>query len=168
MRGADSGPSSGKGDDTAAWARPDGTELPEILEERPEEAPVPAPPTAATVTPLTPPLRGLPDDTGPWAVPVEANARPGDDGIRAAGGVVWTRWGDGRLRILVIHRPKYDDWSLPKGKCDPGEGDTACAEREVREETGLTCSVGEPLPSTTYLDRKGRPKTVRYFAMQPM
>lgn len=88
--------------------------------------------------------------------------------VRAAGGVVWTRWGDGQLRILLVHRPRYDDWSLPKGKADPGETDTACALREVQEETGLRCSLGEELPGTSYQDRRGRPKTVRYFAMQPL
>lgn len=88
--------------------------------------------------------------------------------VRAAGGVVWTRWGDGRLRILLVHRPKYDDWSLPKGKVDLGETDRACALREVQEETGLTCALGEELPSTNYLDRHGRPKTVRYYSMQPV
>ena len=88
--------------------------------------------------------------------------------VRAAGGVVWRRDGDGRLRVLVVHRPRYDDWSLPKGKADPGESDPDCARREVREETGLTCALGRELPSTHYRDRKGRPKTVRYWAMEPV
>ncbi len=88
--------------------------------------------------------------------------------VKAAGGVVWTRWGDGQLRILLIHRPKYDDWSLPKGKVDPGESETDCAIREVWEETGMRCVLGEELPGTSYRDRHGRPKTVRYFAMQPV
>jgi 8-oxo-dGTP diphosphatase len=88
--------------------------------------------------------------------------------VRAAGGVVWRRDGDGSVRILVVHRPRYDDWSLPKGKADPGESDADCARREVEEETGLTCRLGDELPSTSYRDNKGRPKTVRYWAMEPL
>lgn len=120
-----------------------------------------------------------------WAAPDEAqpaaearpperaeSATPGlvrsEQIVRAAGGVVWTRWGDGQLRILLIHRPRYDDWSLPKGKVDPGESDTDCAIREVWEETGMRCTLGEELPGTSYRDRHGRAKTVRYFAMQPV
>jgi 8-oxo-dGTP diphosphatase len=68
----------------------------------------------------------------------------------------------------MVHRPRYDDWSLPKGKCDKGEGDADCALREVREETGLTCVLGAELPSTQYRDNKGRDKTVRYWAMEPV
>jgi 8-oxo-dGTP diphosphatase len=83
--------------------------------------------------------------------------------VRAAGGVVRR---DGR--IAVVHRPRYDDWSLPKGKLDPGETWEEAALREVREETGLECSLGEELPSTTYHDRKGRFKLVRYWLMDPV
>jgi 8-oxo-dGTP diphosphatase len=68
--------------------------------------------------------------------------------------------------VLVLHRPKYDDWSLPKGKADPGETDEACAVREVEEETGLRCDLGEELAQTAYVDSHGRPKTVRYWAMR--
>jgi len=88
--------------------------------------------------------------------------------VRAAGGVVWRRDPAGRLLILVVHRPRYDDWSLPKGKADPGESDADCALREVREETGLACRLGEELPSTSYRDAKDRPKIVRYWAMEPL
>lgn len=88
--------------------------------------------------------------------------------VRAAGGVVWRRGGDGHIRILVVHRPRYDDWSLPKGKADPGETDAECALREVEEETGFACRLGTELPSTTYRDSKDRPKTVRYWAMEPV
>jgi 8-oxo-dGTP diphosphatase len=93
---------------------------------------------------------------------------PAPNDVRAAGGVVWRRSGDGPVSILVVHRPRYDDWSLPKGKCDDGESDAECALREVQEETGLTCRLGPELPSTRYHDNKGRPKTVHYWAMEPL
>jgi 8-oxo-dGTP diphosphatase len=83
--------------------------------------------------------------------------------VKAAGGVVRR---DGR--IAVVHRPRYDDWSLPKGKLDPGETWEEAALREVREETGLECSLGEELSSTRYRDRKGRSKLVRYWLMDPV
>ena len=88
----------------------------------------------------------------------------GQDGVvRAAGGVVAR---DGRL--LLVHRPKYDDWTFPKGKADPGESDEDCAVREVEEETGLRCELGEELPSTHYTDSRGRPKRVRWWRMEPV
>ena len=93
---------------------------------------------------------------------------PPDKHVRAAGGVVWRRDGTGLLEILLVHRPRYDDWSLPKGKCDDSESDEDCALREVEEETGLTVRLGSELPSTRYRDSKGRPKTVRYWAMEPV
>ena len=85
--------------------------------------------------------------------------------VRAAGGVVWRRRGGG-VQILVVHRPKYDDWSLPKGKLDPGETYLHAAQREVLEETGLVCEVGPELARSHYTDGKGRPKVVRYWAMR--
>ena len=85
--------------------------------------------------------------------------------VRAAGGVVWRPGPDGRPEVLAVHRPKYDDWSLPKGKLDPGEEPEAAALREVEEETGLRCRLGPPLGSLAYEDRKGRSKEVRYWAM---
>ena len=85
--------------------------------------------------------------------------------VRAAGGVVWRRHG-GAVEILVVHRPKYDDWSLPKGKLDRGETYLRAAIREVREETGFTCEIGPELVRSHYTDGKGRPKVVRYWAMQ--
>jgi len=84
--------------------------------------------------------------------------------VRASGGVVW-RPVDNGIEVLLVHRPRYDDWSFPKGKCDPGETDEACAVREVQEETGLRCVLGQELPSTRYVDGKGRDKLVRYWEM---
>jgi 8-oxo-dGTP diphosphatase len=86
--------------------------------------------------------------------------------VRAGGGVVGRRGHDGKVTVLVVHRPRYDDWSLPKGKVDPGESDEDCARREVWEETGLRCELGDELPSTRYIDHKGRSKLVRYWAME--
>ena len=81
--------------------------------------------------------------------------------VRAAGGLVVR---DGK--VLLVHRPKYDDWSFPKGKCDEGESDEACALREVAEETGLRCELLEAIGETNYIDGKGRPKGVRYWRMR--
>jgi 8-oxo-dGTP diphosphatase len=67
-----------------------------------------------------------------------------------------------------VHRPRYDDWTLPKGKCGRQEPDDACALREVEEETGLRCELLDPLPSTEYRDGRGRRKMVRYWLMQPV
>jgi 8-oxo-dGTP pyrophosphatase MutT (NUDIX family) len=71
----------------------------------------------------------------------------------------------GGKEVLLVHRPAYDDWSLPKGKAHDGESDEDCARREVEEETGLRCELGRELPSTRYRDGRGRPKVVRYWAM---
>jgi 8-oxo-dGTP diphosphatase len=87
------------------------------------------------------------------------------DVVRAAGGVVLRESGS-RVEVLVVHRPRYDDWSFPKGKAEAGESDEDCAVREVQEETGLRCTLGRELPSTEYTDPKGRPKRVRYWAMK--
>ena len=72
--------------------------------------------------------------------------------------------GDGG-RVLLVHRPRYDDWTLPKGKLDRGETFDQAALREVREETGLRCTLGRELATTEYRDNKGRPKVVRYWLM---
>ncbi len=88
--------------------------------------------------------------------------------VQAAGGVVWRRPDGGTVEILLVHRPKYDDWTVPKGKLDPGEDHAQAALREVEEETGLRCALGPELPSTAYRDRRGRAKTVRYWAMTPV
>ena len=83
--------------------------------------------------------------------------------VRAAGGLVAR---DGRL--LLVHRPKYDDWTFPKGKAEDGESDEDCALREVYEETGLECELLDELRATEYVDSKGRPKRVRWWRMRPV
>lgn len=87
--------------------------------------------------------------------------------VRAAGGVVHRRDPDGMWRVLLVHRPRYDDWSLPKGKADRGERAEETALREVEEETGLRCLLGEAVGETRYRDAKGRAKVVQYWLMQP-
>lgn len=87
--------------------------------------------------------------------------------MRAAGGVV-VRDGTDGLEVLVVHRPRYGDWSFPKGKAGPGEADEDCALREVEEETGLRCALGDELPATEYADSLERPKRVRYWVMRPV
>ncbi|MEO6987294.1 MAG: NUDIX hydrolase [Aquihabitans sp.] len=72
---------------------------------------------------------------------------------------------DGRTEVLLIHRPRYDDWTLPKGKCDQGEPWEDTAHREVLEETGFEVELGAELPSVAYRDHKGRTKLVRYWTM---
>ena len=86
--------------------------------------------------------------------------------VKAAGGVVWRRAGD-TVAIAIAHRPRYDDWSLPKGKLDKGESWEDAALREVEEEIGLRCRLGEELEPVSYEDRKGRGKVVRYWLMEP-
>ena len=86
--------------------------------------------------------------------------------VKASGGVVWRR-GERGVQIVVVHRPRYDDWSLPKGKLDRGEGWEQAALREVEEEIGLRCRLGAELPPVGYTDNKGRAKVVRYWLMEP-
>ena len=81
--------------------------------------------------------------------------------IEAAGGVVEQ---DGL--IAIVHRPRYDDWSLPKGKLDKNESSERAALREVQEETGLSCQLIEELDPVSYTDNRGRPKNVRYWRMK--
>jgi 8-oxo-(d)GTP phosphatase len=84
--------------------------------------------------------------------------------VRAAGGVI-TREGPNGTEVVLVHRPRYDDWSFPKGKLDPGETELEAALREVKEETGLTASPGVDLGAISYVDSHRRPKVVRYWQM---
>jgi 8-oxo-dGTP diphosphatase len=89
-----------------------------------------------------------------------------DHVVPAAGGAIWrTAEAGAEIEVVLVHRPSYDDWSLPKGKLDPGESYEEAALREVEEETGLSCRLGSELPSTSYPDKNGRAKLVRYWAM---
>ena len=98
------------------------------------------------------------------AVSDGAGADPAE--VVAAGGVV-VRSGPAGPEILLVHRPRYDDWSFPKGKQDPGETDEETALREVAEETGLTCVLGEYLGPVRYRDHHHRSKIVHYWLMEP-
>ena len=80
--------------------------------------------------------------------------------VRAAGGVIVR---DGC--VLLVHRSRYDDWSLPKGKLEPGESWQTAALREIEEETGLRCALGDEVGRTHYVDSQGRDKEVRYYRM---
>ena len=86
--------------------------------------------------------------------------------VHAAGAVVHRASpATGELEVLLVHRPKYDDWTFPKGKLDPGETFEHAAVREVEEEAGVRGVLGPELPSTSYVDHRGRPKLVRWWAI---
>lgn len=89
-------------------------------------------------------------------------------GVRAAGGLVVRRGADDGVRVVLVHRPRYDDWSFPKGKQRRGETLLGAGLREVWEETGFLCVAEEVIGVTEYLDRSDRPKLVRYWAMNPV
>jgi 8-oxo-dGTP pyrophosphatase MutT (NUDIX family) len=91
----------------------------------------------------------------------------GEDVVRAAGGVVWRR-NASDVELILVHRPAYDDWSIPKGKLHAGETEKDAAVREVEEETGLRCRLGPELGTTSYHDDRNRMKTVRYWQMRPL
>lgn len=93
---------------------------------------------------------------------------PGQRVVRAAGGVLW-READGRVEVAIVHRPKYGDWSLPKGKLDPGEVEVVGAVREIAEETGFSAVPGRSLGVSRYrVLNHGRDveKTVQWWAMR--
>ncbi|MGW1928204.1 NUDIX hydrolase [Streptomyces sp. NPDC001919] len=90
------------------------------------------------------------------------------DTVRAAGCVLWRPALSGHgIEVALVHRPKYDDWSHPKGKRKRDESAEACALREVLEETGQTCSLGPRLPTVRYAV-DGRPKEVDYWAARAL
>ncbi|WP_230423681.1 NUDIX hydrolase [Streptomyces radicis] len=100
-------------------------------------------------------------ETGPLGV------GEGEEWVRAAGCVLW-RAAPGApegIEVALVHRPRYDDWSHPKGKLDEGESAADAARREIREETGAVCVLGAPLPTARYR-AKGRPKEVVYWVAE--
>src|SRR5919197_761051 len=150
-------PGRGRGGAAPAWARPASRHRGDRARRRPAgRAPARAAAGGAGSVPLGP-----------------AQARAGrlealsPAEVRAAGGLV-AREADGEGEGLLVHRPRYDDWSLPKGKRLPHEGAEECALREVEEETGYRCEIRWELSDTRYLDGQGRRKHVRYFAMRPL
>jgi 8-oxo-dGTP pyrophosphatase MutT (NUDIX family) len=96
------------------------------------------------------------------------DAGHGQAEVEAAGGVVVREGEDGPIQIAVVHRSRYDDWSLPKGKLMEGESAEDAALREVEEETGIRCELGDELAPAHYRDRKGRRKRVRWWLMRPV
>jgi 8-oxo-dGTP diphosphatase len=95
---------------------------------------------------------------------LEATPRP-IELVLAAGGLLLRDGADGVRELALVHRPSRVDWSFPKGKVEPHESLTACALREVEEETGLRCRLGRFVGTTQYRDRKDRPKVVAYWTM---
>lgn len=87
--------------------------------------------------------------------------------IKAAGGLVFRESSKGKLKVLIAHRPQYDDWGLPKGKADKGETPEQTAIREVLEETGYHCRIVAPVGTTRYRINSGI-KEVNWFAMRPL
>jgi 8-oxo-dGTP diphosphatase len=93
--------------------------------------------------------------------------RPLADGgeVWAAGGVVM-RWQEGRPQVALVHRPRRDDWTFPKGHLEAGESAQEAALREVEEETALRCRPVRPVGRSRYVDHRGRPKVVDYWLME--
>ena len=98
------------------------------------------------------------------AVPQAATLLGVSQPVRAAGGIVLRGEGPDRS-VALVHRPRYDDWSFPKGRLDADEDEATAALREVEEETGLRCRLGPSVGAVTYRDPRGRAKVVRYFRM---
>ena len=95
------------------------------------------------------------------------NLPPVTKTVKAAGGVILKKTKKGNIKVLVAHRPRYDDWSFPKGKLDKGESPEEAAVREILEETGLNCRLVTPLSTTRYRVGSGI-KEVDWFAMRPL
>src|SRR3984957_20578688 len=95
------------------------------------------------------------------------NNKPGSRLIRAAGGVAWRPGPDGDPEVLLVHRQKYDDWSLPKGKTDPDERPPVSAVREVLEDGGARLALGRRLVSVRY-NVGGRTKRIHYWAARAL
>jgi 8-oxo-dGTP diphosphatase len=87
--------------------------------------------------------------------------------ILAAGGALWRQTDGPEIEVAIIHRPRYDDWSLPKGKLEPGETEPAAAVREIHEETGCRAHLGRELATVRYSVEQG-PKRVRYWAARSL
>jgi 8-oxo-dGTP diphosphatase len=96
------------------------------------------------------------------------SAPAGRSVVQAAGGIVLRAGESGGWEVAVVHRPEHLDWTLPKGKLEVDESPTECALREVLEETGYNCHLGRFAGQVEYLDRRGRPKVVSYWLMQPV
>ena len=94
--------------------------------------------------------------------------RRADREVWAGGAVLWRPGPGGEPEVALVHRPRYDDWSLPKGKLDAGESFEQAALREVEEEIGLRCRLRREVEPVRYMDGKGRPKIVRYWVMEPV
>lgn len=93
----------------------------------------------------------------------------GPEPVRAAGAVLWRRGAGGGLEVAIVHRPEYDDWSLPKGKVKGSETALAAAVREVAEETGVRARPGARAGETRYRQRRGGvevDKVVEYWVME--
>lgn len=85
--------------------------------------------------------------------------------VRAAGTVPWRRSPDGGIEVLIEHRPRFDDWSVPKGKLEDGESFDDAAVRETLEEVGASGELGPELCATAYMVAQG-PKLVRYWLLE--
>ena len=101
------------------------------------------------------------------ALPDPARALDIPQLVVAAGGIVAALSEDGDPEVLLVHRPRYDDWTFPKGKLDDGEDPADGALREVLEETGYPCRLGTEVGTVEYVDRLGRNKVVHYWDMEP-
>jgi 8-oxo-dGTP diphosphatase len=111
-------------------------------------------------------MEGRGQETAPHLVVSSKSKSNANRLVRAAGGVVVRGSPDGTTEVLLVHRPRYDDWSFPKGKLNRGETDEEAARREVEEETACRCRLLEDLGVRRYQDRRGRPKQVRYWRME--